>query len=137
MNVKDKRQNKRAEEITRNYFSLLDKHIDEVVNGSVEKFMELNQIASALFVSHKHLTYTIQQATGNHPCYFYDLKIIEQAKIKLSETDTSIAEIARQFTYDPSNFSKFFKKFVGQTPKQWRMEKAASSKKIRKVHHIQ
>ncbi|MDR3714536.1 MAG: AraC family transcriptional regulator [Puia sp.] len=123
MSVNGKRQNKRAEEITRNYFSLLDKHIEEVVNGDVSKFMELNQIASALFVSHKHLTFTIQQATGNHPCHFYDLKIIEQAKIKLSGTDLSIAEIARIFTYDPSNFSKFFKKFVGQTPRQWRMQK--------------
>ncbi len=38
----------------------------------------------------------------------------------LSETDKSIAEIAKTLTYDPSNFSKFFKKIVGQTPGQFR-----------------
>jgi AraC family transcriptional regulator of adaptative response / methylphosphotriester-DNA alkyltransferase methyltransferase len=36
------------------------------------------------------------------------------------ETSLSIAEIARKLTYDPSNFSKFFKKYVGMSPGQFR-----------------
>lgn len=71
---------KRSEEITQNYFQFLDRHIADVVTGKVTDFMEINQIASELFVSHKHLTDTIQQETGHHPCHFYDLKIIDQAK---------------------------------------------------------
>lgn len=112
---------KRSEEITRDYFFFLDKHIAGVISGDVDDFMELNQIAGELYISHKHLTDTIQKETGNHPCHFYDLKIIEQAKRMLTGSDRSIAEIARILTYDPSNFSKFFKKFVGQTPKKWRI----------------
>ncbi len=84
--------------------------------------MEIGQIASALFVSHKHLTDTVQKETGDHPCHFYDLKIISEAKHMLSETDKSVAEIARILTYDPANFSKFFKKFVGKTPGKFRKE---------------
>ncbi|WP_277633093.1 helix-turn-helix domain-containing protein [Avrilella dinanensis] len=110
----------RSKEITENYFQFLDKHIADVVSGKVEEFMEINQIASELFVSHKHLTDTIHKETGNHPCHFYDLKIIDKAKQMLSESDKSISEIAKILTYDPSNFSKFFKKFVGQTPGQFR-----------------
>lgn len=110
----------RSKEITENYFQFLDKHIADVVSGKVEEFMEINQIASELFVSHKHLTDTVQKETGNHPCHFYDLKIIDKAKQMLSESDKSISEIAKILTYDPSNFSKFFKKFVGQTPGQFR-----------------
>lgn len=113
---------KRSQEITKNYFQFLDRHIADVVSGTVDEFMEINQIASALFLSHKHLTDTIQKETGNHPCHFYDLKIIDEAKRMLSKTDKSIAEIAKTLTYDPSNFSKFFKKFVGQTPGQFRKE---------------
>ncbi len=113
---------KRGEEITERYFRFLDKHIADVVAGNVSDFMEINQIASELFVSHKHLTDTIQKETGNHPCHFYDLKIIEEAKKMLAETNKSISAIARILTYDPSNFSSFFKNFVGQTPGQFRKE---------------
>lgn len=113
---------KRSKEITENYFQFLDKHIADVVSGNVDEFMEINKIAKALFLSHTHLTDTVQKETGNHPCHFYDLKILDEAKRMLSETDKSIAEIARILTYDPSNFSKFFKKFIGQTPGQFRKE---------------
>jgi AraC-like DNA-binding protein len=112
----------RSKEIAEKYFVFLDKHIEEVVSGKASEFLEINQIAGALFVSHKHLTDTVQKETGNHPCHFYDLKIIDEAKKMLSETNKSVAEIARILTYDPSNFSKFFKKFVGQTPGKYRKE---------------
>lgn len=113
---------KRSKEITEIYFQFLDKHIADVVSGNVDEFMEINKIARELFLSHKHLTDTVQKETGNHPCHFYDLKILDEAKKMLSETDKSIAEIAKILTYDPSNFSKFFKKFIGQTPGQFRKE---------------
>ena len=38
----------------------------------------------------------------------------------LKETKASIAQIAIQLTYDPSNFSKFFKKWTGLTPGNFR-----------------
>ena len=113
---------KRSKEITENYFQFLDKHIEDVVLGKVDEFMEINQIASELFVSHKHLTDTVQKETGSHPCHFYDLKILDEAKKMLLETDKTISEIAKILTYDPSNFSKFFKKFIGKTPGQFRKE---------------
>ncbi len=82
--------------------------------------MELNQIARELAVSHQHLSDTIQQETGHHPCHFYDEKIIDQAKKLLKETKVPVAQVAIQLTYDPSNFSKFFKKWTGQTPGHFR-----------------
>jgi AraC family transcriptional regulator of adaptative response / methylphosphotriester-DNA alkyltransferase methyltransferase len=110
----------RSEEIAKEYFAFLDKHIEGVVSGEETEFKELNQIASELFISHSHLSDTIQKETGNHPCYFYDLKIIEKAKKMLLETNFSIAEIAKKFTYDPSNFSKFFKSRTKETPGNYR-----------------
>ncbi|MFD2555279.1 helix-turn-helix domain-containing protein [Sphingobacterium tabacisoli] len=119
---------KRSKEITQNYLQFLDRHISEVVSGKLLDFMEINEIAARLFVSHKHLTDTIQKETGHHPCYFYDFKIIEQAKCMLLENDRSVAEVAKKLTYDPSNFSKFFKKFVGQTPGLFQKENKSSEK---------
>jgi AraC family transcriptional regulator of adaptative response / methylphosphotriester-DNA alkyltransferase methyltransferase len=111
---------KRSKEITENYFKFLDQHIADIIDGNATDFLEINQIASQLFVSHHHLTDTVQQETGHHPCYFYDLKIIEEAKRLLLTTEKSVAEIAFMLTYDPSNFSKFFKKFENQTPGDFR-----------------
>lgn len=116
MNHNDQDILKRSKEITQNYLTFLDNHIADVVSGNADELMEINKIASELFLSHKHLTDTIQKETGNHPCYFYDHKIIEVAKQMLITSNKSTAEIAKILTYDPSNFSKFFKKFVGQTP---------------------
>ena len=113
---------KRGQEITENYFRFLDEHINDVVSGRTDEFLEINEIADTLFISHKHLTDTLQQETGHHPCHFYDDKIIEKAKDLLLNTEQSVSEIAKLLTYDPSNFSKFFKKFTGQTPGQFRKE---------------
>ncbi|BAP31262.1 transcriptional regulatory protein [Chryseobacterium sp. StRB126] len=107
---------KRSEEITHQYFNFLENHIQQVISGDVSEFMEVNEIAGKLAVSHKHLTDTIKKETGQHPCYFYDDAIIRQAKQMLTDSEYSVAEIARIFTYDPSNFSKFFKKMTGETP---------------------
>ncbi len=119
-NVKHK-TSQRSKEITENYLQFLDQHIESVMAGDND-FMEINEIAKELFVSHQHLADTIQKETGHHPCYFYDLKIIEKAKVQLLNTDQSVAKIALNLTYDPSNFSKFFKKFTGQTPNDFRKQ---------------
>lgn len=122
MNSTDSKLLKRDKEITKDYLAFLDKHIADIVEGKVTKMMELNEIARALFISHTHLTDTIKQTLQQHPCYFYDLKIVEQAKRMLLTTQHSVADIANTLTYDPSNFSKFFKKFTGQTPGEFRKD---------------
>lgn len=116
----DEKKIKRSDEIAGNFFAFLDQHIQDVISGKVPEFMEVNEIAGHLAVSHQHLTDTVKKVKGKHPCYFYDAKIIEQAQIMLAGKDKSIAEIARIFTYDPSNFSKFFKKWTHITPGDFR-----------------
>lgn len=110
----------RGKEITVQYFDFLENHIRQVISGEISEFMEVNEIAGKLAVSHKHLTDTIKKETGQHPCYFYDEEIIRKAKQMLANSEKSVAEIARMFTYDPSNFSKFFKKMTGETPGDFR-----------------
>ncbi len=110
----------RYKEITENYLKFIENHVYEVVSGKKQEFMELNEIASELALSHKHLIGVLKQTKGKLPCHFYDLEIISQAKEMLTNSNKSIAEIARVFTYDPSNFSKFFKKRTGETAGKFR-----------------
>jgi len=112
----------RQHEITADYLKELDKHILDIVEGRAEKMFEIRDIAGILHIHPTHLTNTVKLTTGNHPCSYYEEKILSVAKKMLAENKTSIAEIARQLTYDPSNFTKFFKRFAGQTPKQFREE---------------
>jgi len=91
--------------------------------------MELQDIANILCVSQKHLIKIIQETSGNHPCYFYVQKILACIKDLLINSDLTIAKIAQMLTYDPSNFTKFFKKYEGMSPSQFRQLKK------RKVHH--
>lgn len=114
------RDNRRGKEITRQYLDFLDQHIAAVLDGRAPEFLGLNEIAGRLAISHQHLTDTVKQELGNHPCHFYDEKIIGKAKQLLADPDLSIAEISLTLTYDPSNFSKFFKKMTGVTPGEFR-----------------
>lgn len=115
-----KSKTRRSTEIVNQYFDFLDRHIEDVVNGHAPDFFELNQIARELAISHKHLTDIIKTEKGNHPCHYYDAKIINKAQELLATSDLSIAQIAMKLTYDPSNFSKFFKKWTGTTPGDFR-----------------
>lgn len=54
------------------------------------------------------------------PCDLYESQLLELSKELLLSTNKPIAEIARQLYYDPSNFTKFFKTYTGQTPKEFR-----------------
>jgi len=110
----------RNEEITTAYFAFLDQHLADLLAEKDIEMLEINQIADRLFISPKHLSNTIKLTRGHHPCYFYDQKILDEARKLMLETTLSIAEIARKLTYNPSNFSKFFKKYSGLTPGQFR-----------------
>lgn len=122
MNMSKDKPSRRQEEIVNAYFSFLNSHIESVISGASDDFLPLSEIAHQLHISHQHLTDTIQQANGHHPCYYYDLKIIEAAKEMLKASDKTVTEVAYTLTYDPSNFSKFFKKIVGVSPGTWQRE---------------
>lgn len=115
-----KKTSPRVEELTTAYFAFLDKHLSELLAGEATEMLELSEISRELCVSHQHLIAVIQQSSGNHPCHFYDFKILSVAQDLLKDTSLPVAEIARRLTYDPSNFSKFFKKYSGETPGQFR-----------------
>ncbi|MFC5270380.1 helix-turn-helix domain-containing protein [Adhaeribacter terreus] len=114
------KQETRPEEITAAFYAELDKHLTELEAGKAESTFKINDLAEILHVHPTHLSNTLKTVTGLSPCDIYENKLMDIARKLLLKTNKPVAEIARQLTYDPSNFSKFFKHFQGQTPKQFR-----------------
>ncbi|WP_134090953.1 AraC family transcriptional regulator [Olivibacter sp. XZL3] len=110
----------RQQEIADDFLKEVDKNLSELVSGKTEKMLEIEDIAAALHVQPRHLSNTVKWVTGSSPCALFEEKILITAKRMLAENTMNIASIAMQLTYDPSNFTKFFKRYTGKTPKQFR-----------------
>lgn len=110
----------RQKEIITRYLSELDKHLRELKTGKARRTFKVKDLADLLFITPKHLSNTINEVLGKSPCDIYEEKLIEISKELLLETNSTISAIAETLTFDPSNFTKFFKSYVGLTPKQFR-----------------
>ncbi|WP_080239381.1 helix-turn-helix domain-containing protein [Spirosoma rigui] len=112
----------RQHEITAEYLAILDRHLADLLAGRVTDMYEIRDVADEMNMHPTHLSNTIKLTTGKAPCYFFEAKIMDIARAMLTDTQRSIADIATTLTFDPSNFTKFFKRFQGTTPKQYREE---------------
>lgn len=112
----------RKKEITNDYIKELDKHIQELREGQTDRAKEIRDFAALLHIHPAHLSNTIKEVTGQSTCNLYEHRLLALAKELLLTTNMPIAQIARQLTYDPSNFTKFFKEYAGTTPKKFRDE---------------
>jgi AraC family transcriptional regulator, regulatory protein of adaptative response / methylphosphotriester-DNA alkyltransferase methyltransferase len=110
----------RQKEIVLQYIAELDKHMQELKAGQVEIMHEISDFANMLHIHPVHLSNTVKQVTGRSSCDLFEERLVNLSKELLTTTSLPVAEIARQMTYDPSNFTKFFKRFTGTTPKKYR-----------------
>jgi AraC family transcriptional regulator, regulatory protein of adaptative response / methylphosphotriester-DNA alkyltransferase methyltransferase len=111
---------KRPNEIVKQYFFELDKHMAELKSGTAESTFEIKDLAKLLFIHPTHLSNTIHETLGKSPCDIYEERLMNVAKELILASDVPIAKIAAQLTFDPSNFTKFFKRFEKLTPGQYR-----------------
>lgn len=118
---------KRSAEIFENYLAFIDRHLEDVLAGTVDDMFELRDIAKGLYIHPTHLSNVIKEFTGKHPCYFYEQKILVIAKHLLDDPSQSIAAVARRLNYDPSNFTKWFRSYAGISPSEYRRSIPADS----------
>ena len=117
----------RQREIFHQYLEKLDAHLHELKEGRTERVLQIKELAALLHVHPVHLSNTVKEVTGQSTCSFYEQRLLKIAKELLLTTDKKIAEVAMQLTYDPSNFTKFFKQYTGTTPKKFREEHSYKS----------
>ena len=108
--------NSRPAEITNNFIRILEQHLEQLVSGQAELYLEIRDIAAMLYIHSTHLSNTIKETTGKPPCEICHEKTIEKAKQLLADKNSTVSSVAKQLTYDPSNFTKYFKTRTGLTP---------------------
>lgn len=110
----------RQTEITNGFLEEVDKHLADILAGRADKMHHIKDYAAVLYIHPVHLSNTIKLTTGHSPCFFFEEKLINEARKMLREGQLTIAEIANLLTFDTSNFTKFFKRFEGVTPSAYR-----------------
>ncbi len=110
----------RKKEIVRQYIAELDKHVEALKKGETDEVLEIREFAQIMHLHPVHLSNTIKEVTGKSSCDLFEERLVSVSKELLLTTNLSIAQIAAQLTYDPSNFTKFFKQYTGMTPKKFR-----------------
>jgi AraC family transcriptional regulator, regulatory protein of adaptative response / methylphosphotriester-DNA alkyltransferase methyltransferase len=110
----------RQRQIVDQYLHELDSHLIQLKSGHAERSLEIRDLAEKLHLHPRHLSNTIYKVLGVSPCDLYEEKLILIAKQLLKESDMPIAIIAHRLDFDPSNFTKFFKRYTSITPKAFR-----------------
>jgi AraC-like DNA-binding protein len=113
---------KKQTSLTDRFRRMVDREINALRKGQVEVLPGIAHFADRLHVSPGHLSNTVKRTTGRSPCDFYEDGLVEFAKDLLVDERQSIGAVAHALTMDPSNFTKFFKRFVGVTPSEYRKQ---------------
>lgn len=99
----------------------LDDHFREVLTGEVTAISNSNQIAKALSVSADYMGTVVKKETGKTVTNWITERTITEAQSLIKNTSLSISEISYMLTFqDPTNFTKYFKKNTGFSPKEYR-----------------
>lgn len=110
----------RKKEIADKFLIELDNYLADLKSGKIEHTQGTKRFAELLFINPNHLSDTIKNVLGKSPCSIYEEKLIAICKELIINSDKSIKDIAYTFDYEPSNFTKFFKRLTGFTPRQYR-----------------
>lgn len=120
----------RSGEIVRLFKKLLDDQFRRIVSGKLTNVFDVRQFAQELNISPDHFAKTVKAETGKTASLWINERIIAEAQSLLLQTDLPINDIAKRLTFsDPTNFTKYFKKLTGDTPKRFR-EKSSGNKQI-------
>ncbi len=84
-----------------------------------ERFLDF--YAEKLEVSPKHLSRTVKKQTGYSAVEWIERFVILEAKVLLKSSNLNIQQIADELNFpSQSFFGKYFKKFTGMSPKEFR-----------------
>lgn len=104
---------------------------DELVDGFfglLHKFCTQKRMAAfyadRLCISDKHLMRSIKKLTGQTFHYWMADFILREAKLMLRSTDMSVTEITDRLNFPNSSyFARFFRKYAGCSPVEFRIKK--------------
>ena len=100
--------------------SQLQQAID-YIHTNLDRDLSLSQIAKIINITPTYFASLFKRATGTSPHQYVIQQRVERAKLLLSKTDSTIADIALQVGFSSqSHLTQQFKRLTGVTPKQVR-----------------
>jgi transcriptional regulator GlxA family with amidase domain len=97
----------------------IDRHLDEEIM--------LSDIASHLGFSQYHFGRLFKQSIGLTPHVYLVLQRVKRAQQLLQETELTVLEITHECGFaNPSHFAKYFRKYVGMAPREFRVFRDSS-----------
>jgi AraC family transcriptional regulator, transcriptional activator of pobA len=117
-------QNTSKDTTLNNFLHSLNNYFMELHKGKMEKAVSLKYVANELHLHPTYLSNLLKQQTGKTAAQLVRERLILEAQSLLKNTDMTVAEVAYYLHFkDNSNFAKFFRHQVGQSPSDYR-EKA-------------
>lgn len=106
-------------------------HLKEFIQKLEENYKQIrvvNYYADLLNITPKKLNSIVFNSFGKTAKKIIEERILLETKRLLTHTDYSVKEIGSNLGFtDPTNFNKFFKKYVGSTPVYFRNVQKAES----------
>jgi AraC family transcriptional regulator len=97
------------------------RRVEDYVKEHFDRCISLSDLARIVGLSRMHFAAQFRAATGYRPREYLLHQRIEHAKSLLSNTETSLAEIALAVGFcTQAHFSTVFKRITGETPACWR-----------------
>lgn len=105
-------------------FNRGDEIVKRLVQHIIKHYTQERSVtfyADLLHISPQHLSTTVNKVTGKTVTDIIAKLVITDAQAKLKSTDLTIQEIAYSLNFpDISFFGKYFKRYTGMSPKQYR-----------------
>ena len=99
------------------------RRVKAFIEAHLDEDLDLQALADVAGLSRFHFGRAFQQTTGFSPYLFVTRTRIERAKLALTQTKASIAEVARTHGYNSAaQFSSAFRKMTGVCPRTWRYQ---------------
>jgi AraC-like DNA-binding protein len=112
----------RQKQLSKPGFTTL-RNFQKLVNENYIKLKLPSEYAARLYVTPNYLNALCKDLLGKSAGEIIRDRIMLEAKRLLVNADTSISEIALQLNFeDNSYFTKFFKKYAGKTPEEFRKD---------------
>lgn len=115
---------RRSDELELSRAGLVDRRIRravELMHAHLDRDLQLEEIASAAYLSPFHFSRLFKKLTGATPHAYLAALRAARAQTLLAETDLSITEVSARVGYaSPSHFTKAFRQATGLTPRAFR-----------------
>ena len=112
---------KTAIDITQSQADILSSAFLCLIESHFYKMKKVSDYATLMNLSAKHLSETVKIKLGKSALHFMHKRIIKEAKYLLIYSDKTVYSIAISLNFqDASQFTRFFKKNVHLTPREYR-----------------